>query len=136
MKQINDMGLEEKLNLMLYQYYKVSLLESHYRLIIFGFISVMAGILCFFIPDIIKTYVEIDIMIGVTFISIMMLALLIFLFGFLLIGIGLIKTSKDKKRLQLAFNMKNEGRFNDVFDIKDKDIKKVKRIWNIEEVKK
>lgn len=63
------------------------------------------------------------------------LAIAIIFCGVVLFVLSIYRANISKKKLQIAFKMKTDGTFSDVFDIDDKDIKNVKRIWIFEKEK-
>lgn len=112
--------------------YKREYLSPSITILLMGFILIPLGMILHLFPYFyLKEIAEEEIVVHTIFAMhwISALALAIVFCGVVLMVISIYKVNISKKKLQLAFKMKHNGLFDEVFDVDIKDIKNVKRIW-------
>ena len=130
MKTINDFNLEEKVNLLLYKLYKREYLSSPCSMFIMSFLVLMISLFLATLPIWIRGYlIAEDMMVEVCLISVVILSTVLIIGSVAMMGLSVYQLSKRRKKLQIAFQMKTLGKFGDIFNVGDKDIKNVRQIW-------
>lgn len=138
MKTINDYNLDEKMNLLLYKIYKRECLSPYGTMLFLSVSLILIGMFLNFLPMILENIfpesinenISNNVVLTIYF-SMTIASYAILFLAMLLLGLSLYQIITHKKRLQVAFQMENDGLFNEVFDISNDDIKDVKRVWQL-----
>lgn len=131
MKTINDLNIEEKINLMLYKAFKKEYIGECTLILALSIPTIIMGsFMCLFPVYVVDSWSE-------TSGTLLMMSLIVIagfatlICGAMLLGLSLYMTDKRNRKLQVAFELETTGSFENIFDISDKDIKHVKRIWQL-----
>ena len=128
MKTYKDLDKEMKEKLVLYWMFKKDLLSRYGGMIILGFITFVLGLSLSVLSTIMHSMTE-EVGLFVIFQNTFWLGMVVWILGAIFMFLEIYLLNKNKKKLQVAFEMETDGCFTDLFDVSDKDIEHVKRIW-------
>jgi len=130
MKTYKDLDKETKEKIVLYWMFKKDLLSRYGTVIILGFLAFVAGFSLCILSTFLESITE-EVNSLFIFQNIFLLGMIVWILGVVLIFLEVYLLNKGKKKLQVAFEMETDGCFTDLFDVSDKDIEHVKRVWSL-----